>query len=260
MVPQLICIVICTVFGHILCTGQEDLLANIQLLHEAYRGKLITLFELDDDQNLGSPPDLSHALLEALVKICKTVPDHTMLPAGAALRHPTYGLGKITEVHNDGRRHVAFGDTGEVHVFATREALTDAAAEAGGASSSKRKSALLESTVHIQMQKSKKSTVSGPLFNLIEVDAPRGPLVLMAQTKRRHVRPAQQRSSSAQEDFDSRNRQFDTLLSKALTLTVVWNRPKLARKILITLEESSDEVGARDEVPACDPSTTKMAQ
>ena len=181
-------------------SGQESVLANIQLLHEAYRCKLITLFELDDEENQGSPPDLSHALLEALIKASKTTPDHAMLPAGASLRHPVYGLGKMIEVQGDGRRHVTFGDTGEVRVFASRSG-------------------------------SEEGLSTMPIFNLTEVDAT---LAEQAASNKSFARTNRPFSGSSREWHlpeatvaSSRHSQFDTLLSKALTLTVVWNRPKV---------------------------------
>ena len=194
--------------------GQESVLKNIQLLHEAYRCKLITLFELDDEENQGSPPDLSNALLEALIKVSKTTPDHAMLPAGASLRHPIYGLGKMIEVHDDGRRHVAFGDTGEVRVFTTREA-PPSSADAG---------------VRARSSGSKDNFSTMPIFNLTEVDA-----TLAEETasnkafarKSRHARPSGEWHLPETTVASSVHSQFDTLLSKALTLTVVWNRPKV---------------------------------
>ena len=250
--------------------GQESVLKNIQLLHEAYRCKLITLFELDDEENQGSPPDLSHALLEALIKVSKTTPDHAMLPAGASLRHPIYGLGKMIEVHDDGRRHVAFGDTGEVRVFTTREAPPSSAA----AGDRPRKSG------------SKDNFSTTPIFNLTEVDATLAEETASNKAFARKIRPSGEWHLPETTSSSTPCEQFDTLLSKALTLTVVWNRPKvrcmappdhschaararkgnllpstipfpvqLARKILSTmLEGSSVEVGTRDEV--CAPRVT----
>lgn len=44
------------------------------------------------------------------------------------------------------------------------------------------------------------------------------------------------------------NGAIDELLNKALGLTVVWDRPELARKILASIEGKTDEVGTRHEV------------
>ena len=191
-----------------------------------------------------------------------------MRPAGASLRHPVYGLGKMIEVQGDGRRHVTFGDTGEVRVFASRSG-------------------------------SEEGLSTMPIFNLTEVDAT---LAEQAASNKSFARTNRPFSGSSREWHlpeatvaSSRHSQFDTLLSKALTLTVVWNRPKvrcndslfrtivvmppaskrvrplvmppapqglsfspsipspiqLARKVLSTmLEGSSVEVGTRDEVCA----------
>ena len=110
----------------------EPKLKSIKKLHEAYDGKLLTFFEIDEETQAtsGSVPDLSTSLLEAIVKMMKTCPDFKKLPEGASVQHPQYGRGRITAVHADGTQSVAFSDsvTGCVRRFGDlKDTLKDVA-------------------------------------------------------------------------------------------------------------------------------------
>ena len=47
----------------------------------------------------------------------KTEPDFKRLPVGAALKHATYGRGRVTRILEDGRQVVVFGEQGQERVF-----------------------------------------------------------------------------------------------------------------------------------------------
>ena len=111
----------------------EPKLKSIKKLHDAYDGKLLTFFAIDEETQAtsGAIPDLSTSLLEAIVKMMKTRPDFTKLPEGAAVKHPSYGRGRITKVHPDGTQSVSFDD--KVRRFAAADVAEMAGPLSGSA-------------------------------------------------------------------------------------------------------------------------------
>ena len=173
----------------------EPRLASIKLLNEIYGEQLLSFYTLDDSS---LTPDLSTLLLGAIVKTMNTEPAFERIPAGAAIKHPSYGRGRVTKVFEDGRRAVAFQDDGAERVFSSPGA--------SGVSDSSRQ--LSDADGHETWQKTDSGETSG----------------------------------------------FDMLLSKALNLTIVWDQPELALKILGALKKrisvDDGEVGSRPEVAA----------
>ena len=145
----------------------------------------------------------------------KAVPDYAKLPVGAAVTHPAYGRGKIVQVHDDGRRNVAFGG----HTGSVSNVVRTFSANASTSDSS-------------------------------NSDEPFPTEMVGASYDREAEVLSTNGEPDAQPQSQTQATPFDGMLSKALSLTVVWNRPQLARKILVELEGagSMDEVGARDEV------------
>lgn len=195
--------------------GAEAKLANIKKLNDAYDRKLVTFYSLDEGAtgtHAHAEPELSNALLEAIVKLLLTQPDYARLPEGAAFKHPLHGRGRVLRVLADGRQAVSFRSKSRIMFFHGFGSTADGSASA--------------------------PTTPGP-----------GASTTQEATDQAESRP--QRTYSWQdEDLQLNRSKIDVLVSKAIGLTVVWNRPELARWILAALggKMGSDEVGGLREV------------
>jgi len=268
----------------------EPKLKSIKKLHDAYDAKLLTFFSIDEETQAtsGAIPDLSTSLLEAIVKMMKTRPDFTKLPEGAAVKHPSYGRGRITKVHPDGTQSVSFDD--KVRRFGPPELVQAPAAEVEAAE-------VQAAAVEVELRhRGMGSDVDGDAIDARRVPtpdpsapSPGGPAPTVVEAAMSDLvgemgattRPENSRGSASEMSWDSKSAvaeaeeeplppvevwctqettvqlirtpgglvKFDPLLSKALGLTVVWDRPKLARTVLAAISSSgADEVGARQEV------------
>ena len=91
----------------------EAKLHTIKSLNDAYGGKQLTFFSLEDCSVSGvDHPELSSSLLEAIVQMHGASAIVEALSAdlkvGTSIRHPKEGLGQIVQILPDGRRLVRF--------------------------------------------------------------------------------------------------------------------------------------------------------
>ena len=98
-------------------------LEAVKQLNAAYAGKQLTFFRLEGGGATGAgarhrdSPDLSSALLEAVVKMMHAPSAYDLIPIGSRVRHPKHGTGTLTRFQDDGRRVVEF-DNGDTHRYA----------------------------------------------------------------------------------------------------------------------------------------------
>lgn len=204
----------------------EKKLKSIDRLNQAYDKKLITFFSLDAGGPGGEAPDLSTSLLEGIIKMMKTRPKLEALPEGAAVKHPIYGRGRIQKCYEDGRQAVAFSDRGIMKVFGQLPADASPSEDASGVEPPAAKTPYQAQVAFV-------------------AEATSATLDVGTDTRPEEWDEAEPEDSTA-------NGGIDQLLNKALTLTVVWDRPELARKILASIEgktgEGTGEIGTWHEV------------
>ena len=188
----------------------EARLANIKLINDAYSEKLLSFYTLDDS---ASAPDLSSLLLGAIVNILNTDPDLALLPVGGVVKHPEYGRGRISEVTLDGDPAVTF-ESGERRIFS--ESARD--------------------ICHMELV----GEGSGPGDNPARrhtLQLTRRPTIVADASINAMVKVESYLAREASGRLESSV--FDAELSKALSLTVVWDRPELALQIMGALKQKA---------------------
>lgn len=94
-------------------------LEAVKQLNAAYAGKQLTFFRLGSAgaRHHHDSPDLSSALLEAVVKMMHAPSAYDLIPIGSRVRHKKHGTGTLVSFMDDGRRVVKF-DNGDTHRYA----------------------------------------------------------------------------------------------------------------------------------------------